>query len=81
MNAVIKDNWIVPVTQPSMGFPVVETEPPSPLEYGTKAVAHYEQQGSQIVKVWELVPWTEQDWENARAAEAEAAEAETEAET
>lgn len=65
----------------SDAFPLVETPPPDSIEQGTKAVAHYEQRGSQIVKVWELVPWTEQDWENARAAEAEAAEAETEAET
>lgn len=53
------------------GLPVVETEFSGPLEYGTKAVAHYEQQGEQIVKVWELAPWSEQDWENARKAETE----------
>ena len=59
------------VADESVGVPVVETPPPDKIEYGTKAVAHYEQQGEQIVNVWELVPWSGQDWENARATESE----------
>lgn len=57
---VLENNWIVP-TSKETGLPVVETEPPD-LEHGFKAVARYEQQGDQIVKIWDVVPWTEQDW-------------------
>ena len=67
---ILKDGWVQPVMDGS-GFLVVETPPPDSLEYGYKAVAHYEQRGSQIVKVWDIQPWTEQDWENAREAEAQ----------
>lgn len=67
---ILKENLITPVDE-SQGFPVVETSPPDSLEYGYKAVAHYEQKGSQIVKVWDIQPWTEQDWQNARETEAQ----------
>lgn len=55
------------------GLPVVETEFPGPLEHGYKAVARYEQHGSQIIKVWDIQPWSDQDWQNAREAEAKSA--------
>lgn len=67
---ILKNGWVQPVEE-GQGLPVVETPPPDSLEYGYKAIAHYEQRGSQIVKVWELVPWLEQDRENAREAEAQ----------
>nr|DAF58420.1 MAG TPA: hypothetical protein [Siphoviridae sp. ctL7J9] len=57
---ILKNGWVQPVAE-GQGLPVVETPPPDSLEYGYKAVAHYEQQKEQIVKVWELVPWSEQD--------------------
>ena len=62
---ILKDDWVQTVVGGG-GLPIVETPPPDSLEYGYKAVAHYEQRGSQIVKVWDIQPWTEQDWENAR---------------
>lgn len=62
-NGVLRDGRLVP--DPS-GLTVVETSPPSSLETGTKAVAHYEQVENQIVKIWQLMPWSEQDWENYR---------------
>ena len=67
----ILKNDKIKLVEEGEGLPVIETAFSGPLEYGTKAVAHYEQQGEQIVKVWELVPWSEQDWENAHKAEAE----------
>lgn len=71
MYAVLSNGWIVPTENARNGLPVAETPPPDSLEYGYKAVAHYEQRGSQIVKVWDIQPWTEQYWENAREAEAQ----------
>lgn len=65
---ILKNGWVQPVVE-GQGLPVVETPPPDSLEYGYKAVAHYEQQGHSIVKVWEIQPWTEQDWQAAREAE------------
>lgn len=63
------------LSEKDKGMPVVETAPPDVLEYGTKAVAHYEQQNDQIVKIWEVLPWTE---EERRAMETREAEATTE---
>lgn len=59
--AILKNNWIQVIPEAQGGLPVVETPPPSPLEYGYKAVAHYEQQENQIVKVWEIQPWTDEE--------------------
>lgn len=73
---ILKENLITPVDE-SQGLPVVETPPPDSLEYGYKAVAHYEQKAGQIVKVWEIQPWTEQDWQYAREAEVQVADAES----
>ena len=67
---ILKNGWVQPIGE-GQGLPVVETPPPDSLEYGYKAVAHYEQHGSQIVKVWDIQPWSEQDWDNAREAEAQ----------
>lgn len=61
MYAVVSNGWIVPTENTRNGFPVVETPPPDFLEYGYKAVAHYEQRGSQIVKVWDIQPWTDEE--------------------
>lgn len=69
------------LSEKDKGMPVVETAPPDVLEYGTKAVARYEQQGSQIVKVWDIQPWTEQDWQNARGDEAQTTAEESTLET
>ena len=77
---ILKENLITPVDE-SQGLPVVETPPPDSLEYGYKAVAHYEQKAGQIVKVWDIQPWTEQDWENAREAEVQTTTEESTLET
>lgn len=77
---ILKNGWVQPVMD-GRGLPIVETSPPDSLEYGYKAVAHYEQRGSQIVKVWAIQPWTEQDWENAREAEAQTTAEESTLET
>lgn len=76
---ILKENLITPVDE-SQGLPVVEAPPPDSLEYGYKAVAHYEQKAGQIVKVWEIQPWTEQDWQYAREAEVQVAGAESSSE-
>lgn len=76
---ILENGWVQPV-EGGQGLPVVETSPPDSLEYGYKAVAHYEQKAGQIVKVWEIVPWTEQDWENAREAEVQVTDAESSSE-
>lgn len=68
------------VPNANQGMPVVETPPPDSLEYGYKAVAHYEQKAGQIVKVWEIQPWTEQDWQDAREAEVQVTGAESSSE-
>lgn len=73
---VLVASSIIPVEKSTPGsLPVVETAPPEALAPGTKAVAHYEQQDDQIVKIWEVLPWTE---EERRAMEAREAEATTE---
>ena len=66
---ILKNGWVQPAEE-GQGLPVVETPPPDSLEHGYKAVAHYEQHGSQIIKVWDIQPWSDQDWQNAREAEA-----------
>lgn len=63
---ILKDNW-VQVVEKGKGMPVVETPPPNSLEYGYKAVAHYEQKAGQIVKVWDIRPWTDEDYKTAKA--------------
>ena len=63
----MKNNQVEYVTDG--GLPVVETPPPSTLEYGFKAVSRYEQWGDQIVKIWEVVPWSEQEWQEAERKE------------
>lgn len=73
---VLKNGWVQAVMGGG-GLPVVETPPPDSLEYGYKAVAHYEQCGSQIVKVWDIQPWSEQDWQNAREAETQTTDEES----
>lgn len=57
---ILKNGWVQPVVE-GQGLPVVETPPPDSLEYGYKAIAHYEQKAGQIVKVWEIQPWTEEE--------------------
>jgi hypothetical protein len=56
---ITPSGWIV--ADEAHGKPLKETMPPSPLEYGTKAVSHYEEQNGTIVKVWDVVPWTEEE--------------------
>lgn len=76
---ILKNGWVQPVVE-GQGLPVVETPPPDSLEYGYKAVAHYEQKANQIVKVWEIQPWTEQDWQDAREAEVQVTDAKSSSE-
>lgn len=63
---ILKNGWVQPV-EDGQGLPVVETPPPDSLEYGYKAVAHYEQKAGQIVKVWDIQPWTDEDYKTAKA--------------
>lgn len=72
----LKDGWVQSVEE-GQGLPVVETPPPDSLEYGYKAIAHYEQRDAKIIKIWDIVPWDEQDY---RTVEAEA-QAESESTT
>lgn len=59
---ILKDGWIE-LSADGSGYPIVETPPPSVLVCGYKAVAHYEQQGDRIVKIWETQPLTDEERE------------------
>lgn len=56
----LKDKWIE-LTADGSGYPIVETPLPDVPVCGYKVVARYEQQGSQIVKVWETQPLTDEE--------------------
>lgn len=59
---ILRDGWIALAVDGS-GYPIVETPPPNVLVCGYQAVAHYEQQGDRIVKMWETQPLTDEERE------------------
>ena len=66
---IIDGDWFK-LTDKGAGLPIIETEPPN-IDIGYSASAHFEERNGQIVKVWEIQPCTEQDWQYTREAEAQ----------